>query len=129
MNEISALLQLYNNHHVVIAGDFNFDFKINSNFKFLFTQFLNDENLSCLSTNFGHNIDFSYESSVGTRSFIDHIIVSDHVFSLTTDYSVEFDGLNLSDYYPLNCAFKLPLCTISNKNKHKNRLAVLSMDT
>ena len=86
---------IINDYHVVLVGDFNFDFKINSNLKFLFIQLLNDQKLSCISTNFGHNMDFLYESSVGPRLFIDHIIVSDHVFPLTTDYRVEFDGLNL----------------------------------
>ena len=114
--EISTLLQIYNDYHIIIAGDFNFDFKNNSNFKVLFTQFLDHENLNCLTVNFNHYINFTYESPVGYRSFIDHIIVSDQLLTLVSGYDIDVDGLNLSDHYPLKCNFQMPLNKFNNGN-------------
>ena len=118
LSEISSLLQFYDDHNIVIAGDFNFDFSQDNLFKNLFLQFLDDENLKCLSKDYSNNINFTFESTTGNRSFIDHIIVSENIFSSVSNYSIDINGMNLSDHFPLTCKFLSPIKnTIQSENK------------
>ena len=47
---------------------------------------------------------------------IDHIVVSDEMFNSVKNYSICFDGINLSDHFPLSCQFSIPIINLIYNN-------------
>ena len=98
LSEISSVICNYE-HDIIIAGDLNVDYtRTNSQNLNLLKQFLHVEELECATLKITHN-NFTREDSQGSRSFIDHIIVSKRI-----NYSnpnVLYKGNNLSDHNPV----------------------------
>ena len=98
LSEISSVICNYE-HDIIIGGDLNVDYiRTNSQNLNLLKQFLHVEELECATLKITHN-NFTREDSLGSRSFIDHIIVSKHI-----NYSnpnVLYNGNNLSDHNPV----------------------------
>ena len=60
--------------------------------------------LNCFTSEFHHYpnaIDFTYESSLGNRSYIDHFLYSTELCNKITNVQRLLDGHNLSDHHPL----------------------------
>ena len=97
--EISSIIQSFNGCDIILGGDFNVDFSRTGSKNldllkdFLITENLTCESLQCIANN------FTYESSTGNKSFIDHFLVSS---SFTSTVSVSYDGNNLSDHKPIS---------------------------
>ena len=125
--EISAIAQLHDSYQIIIAGDLNIDFKRNSQNKNLLDTFLLDECVKCISNEYNHEVEFTFESADGNRSFIDHFIISENLMQEVTGYKVLFHGCNLSDHHPLITEFKQMKDSFkfpSNKNKNNNDLTL-----
>ena len=94
--EISNLIHLYGGYDIILGGNFNVDFdRTNSLNLSILKQFLADENLLCPTLTICEN-NWTFENSMGNRSFIDHFIVSANIFNC--DITVSYDGFNLSDH-------------------------------
>ena len=98
LSEISSIICNYE-HDIIIGGDLNVDYsRTNSHNLNLLKQFLHVEELECATLKITHN-NYTREDSLGSRSFIDHIIVSKHINC--TNPNVQYNGNNLSDHNPV----------------------------
>ena len=99
--DLSALLSLYDGYQCVIGGDFNTDFVRNNVYSNTLKSFLEVESLTCVNYDkcFGNN--FTFVSTGGSKSFIDHIMVNDGLSEKYSNINVLYDGNNLSDHNPI----------------------------
>ena len=95
--------------YIIIGGDMNTDLsRMNS----LNTQsmkiFCEEQSLAPCITLSVANVDFTYESdTTGTRSTLDHFIVSQNLIGLVSYYESIHDGDNLSDHSPVSLKLRL----------------------
>ena len=98
LSEISSIICNYE-HDIIISGDLNVDFnRINSNNLELLKHFINIEELECATLKITHN-NFTREDNLGSRSFIDHVILNSNVSY--SELKVLYNGNNLSDHNPV----------------------------
>ena len=98
LSEISSIICNYE-HDIIISGDLNVDFtRTNSQNLELLKQFSNIEELECVTLNITHN-NFTREDNLGSRSFIDHVIINKNVSY--SELKVLYNGNNLSDHNPV----------------------------
>ena len=98
LSEISSIICNYE-HDIIISGDLNVDFtRTNSQNLELLKQFSNIEELECVTLNITHN-NFTREDKLGSRSFIDHVIINKNVSY--SELKVLYNGNNLSDHNPV----------------------------
>ena len=98
LSEVSSIICNYE-YDVILGGDFNVDYSRNNSQNLnLLKQFLNIEELECATLKITPN-NFTREDSLGSRSFIDHIIVSSNVKH--SNLKVLYNGNNLSDHNPV----------------------------
>ena len=107
--EIAMTCEKNDVQYVVIGGDFNTDFSRNSFACHNLTTFLNEECMFCVSLCNQFNIDYTFESMVnGSKSCIDHFIVSENLIERVSESQVFHDADNLSDHSPISLMLKLP---------------------
>lgn len=95
--------------HILVCGDLNTDLIRNcSKHTEALLAFAHEEVLSfCLHHDVAE-IDYTYESAVnGSRSILDHILVSDNIFCDVADYYVSHSLDNLSDHSPVLLKIKI----------------------
>ena len=98
LSEVSSIICNYE-YDVILGGDFNVDYSRNDSQNLnLLKQFLNIEELECATLEITQN-NFTREDSLGSRSFIDHIIVSSNINY--SNLKVLYNGNNLSDHNPV----------------------------
>ena len=98
LSEISSIICNYE-HDIIISGDLNVDFnRINSNNLELLKHFIDIEELECATLKITHN-NFTREDNLGSRSFIDHVILNSNVSY--SELKVLYNGNNLSDHNPV----------------------------
>ena len=121
LNEISGLMQIYDDFLFVIGGDFNVNFgnQTSAN-KELLLQFIEDEDLQCISQVLDHDVVFTFESSLGNKSFIDNFLISKELYGNVSNFKVIIDGSNLSDHYPIQCSVKCNSFTVFENNFKNN---------
>ena len=98
--------------HVVVCGDFNFQFKNCDPLYNVLNEFLIDNNLMC-TDNFLPNAgvdEYTYcHDSLGHKSLIDHILVSNDLAHNVNSVFINHNGANLSDHSPVCLSLKLDL--------------------
>ena len=105
LNEISTILTLYDDFDVVIGGDFNTDFDRPSLNLELLKTFIEIENLYCSQLLYNIN-DYTFESTEGSRSCIDHFICNHNLLNKVTNFEILDNACNLSDHKPLCISFE-----------------------
>jgi hypothetical protein len=110
LNEVSRLCEGQDGKYISIGGDFNTDFgRARSGHTLALQRFIQAETLRCGLTHVRADVDFTYESKInGSRSTLDHFIVSDNVFRCIEEYIVSHSGVNLSDHSSLQMSLKIP---------------------
>ena len=102
LDEISSIIALYQDREVIICGDFNIDFLKTSLNRDILVQFMKSENLTSGWECFTTNNDFTYSSSTGNKSYIDHVLYHSSKSHLFSELKVFVDGENLSDHNPIS---------------------------
>ncbi len=89
---------------IVMGGDFNTDFKrLQSPHTRSLTAFMQNENLECPQED---RFTYTFESKIdGSRSILDHFLVTCNMLNTVSNYRVLYHGLNMSDH----CAISLTL--------------------
>jgi len=103
---------------VMIGGDFNTDFsRHRSTHTEMLKGFCENDDFICSSTNLILNNEFTFESSTGGRSFIDHFLLTDNLIDCISNIKVIHDGANLSDHCPviITCNININMKSVSNK--------------
>ena len=101
LSEISVICEQQCCNQIIIGGDLNTDLsRINSYHTKKLKSFVDHEYLRfALNHPNCKGIDFSYESKIdGSRSLVDHFIVSENLYNHISDYSGLSEGDNLSDH-------------------------------
>ena len=102
LHEVNALSDNLNTQHVVIGGDYNtYPTRVRSlNSPALNNFLLHNKFMSWVASDFC-TADYSFESKAsGSRSLLDHFVVSDTLFKLLYKADVLHSGENLSDHSP-----------------------------
>ena len=117
LNEISALYQLYSDHKIIIGGDFNVDFNKNSLNNDILDNFCETEGVVSEFHLFQNLVNFTYESTMGHKSYIDHFLFSVNISNKIDNLKCMIDGDNLSDHHPLLIRYNFQFnynCNISD---------------
>ena len=110
MNEITSILRSHDDFAILIGGDFNLDLKrdCTSSIYNVFNDFISVENLFCHDEVLDiDSLYYTFESSTGSRSAIDHFIFSEMFLDNVVDFKVLLDGNNLSDHKPIYLEYVL----------------------
>lgn len=116
--ELSTLISIYDNYNLIIGGDFNVDLRRPSRNLDLFTHFTNQEKLINVPSK---ELIYTFESSIGSRSKIDHFLISESVNYQDCYADVLNDALNLSQHLPLCFSTNLvpQMVTLTNTKVEK----------
>ena len=118
--EIITIFDLYRGFDFIIGGDFNVDFNRNESRNLgLLKQFLEEELLKCVSLQCS-NSEFTFENSTGSKSFIDHFVVSESLNNCKVN--VSHDGSNLTEHNPITLETTCSSISIPNKIFYRNRI-------
>ena len=111
LSEISGFLDSCCYDNVIIAGDFNVDFKRNSSFLSHLQLFMSDLNLTAVDISFAQQIDFTYEHDDGlVRYWPDHVLILSHFMDTITDIRCIHSACNFSDHSPLSFNISQLIC-------------------
>ncbi|ELT90451.1 hypothetical protein CAPTEDRAFT_197472 [Capitella teleta] len=100
---------------VVVGGDFNTDTNRSSYHTRRLKSFCDEEDLLICNDELLKQSDFTFQSSSGHHSVIDHFLLSLNFTDLPSIYSaVRYDGDNLSDYNALTFRAFLSVCRSGN---------------
>ena len=108
--EISSILRSHDDCVPILGGDFNLDLvrDCNSNTFDIFKRFVDDEYLLCHDEIFYlQQPYYTYESSTGLRSSIDHFVFNNDHKDNVNNFRVLIDGNNLSDHQPICIEYNL----------------------
>ena len=86
---------------LMIAGDWNADIQRPCSFTDIVQSFLSELNLSFADLRYADDVRFTYMSHNGSKSWLDHVAVSNCILLLISNVHTISDGRNLSDHNPL----------------------------
>ena len=118
LDEISGVLQQYDNTMVIIGGDLNTDLarKESRNTESI-QNFVSHEHMKMCINHVTAEVDFSFESmSNGKRSILDHFIILDNMFFLINDYYVTDDVDDFLDHSPIYLNLDIPISYDQSRN-------------
>ena len=102
LGELEGFIESQNCDVVIVAGDLNVDFDRGGYNAKLLQDFIMELDLYACDLEFRTQVNYTYERDDGlVRSWIDHILCSQHVSSLVTDIYAVHSGSILSDHFPL----------------------------
>ena len=102
LDEVSSIILKSTDDYVIIAGDLNVDLCRNSQNLKLLKSFISYHKYEILTNSKHCGFDYTFESKAnGSRTLIDHFIVSENVMNKVTSYNVLHDVDNLSDHSPV----------------------------
>ena len=122
LNDFNAVLDIisntctqYDSHQLIIGGDFNTDFSRQSSLHTGALKIFLDQ--ECMKPGIQHvlcDVEYTYMSKIsGSRSTIDHFLVTHNLFNTICLYESIHDGDNLSDHGVVRLALQLSVeyCT------------------
>ena len=108
LDELTVLLNEAVCDAVLIGGDLNTDFQRSTFHVNAVKDFIHMHSLKCAVDHILSNITYTFESAgTGAKSCIDHIIVSENLNGLITNYDVVESVENNSDHLPVLCGINL----------------------
>ena len=119
LNEISVMSEMTNAYAICIAGDLNTDISRQNPQTEELLQFCNNENLWLFKNSDISLVDYTYESAIGSKSCIDHIVVSENLLDEAKSYYCLNELDNTSDHLPICAEFNVD-CDYSNLQKSCN---------
>ena len=127
LREISSLLEVCNTNYIIVGGDFNTDFsRERSPHTRVLKDFIERETLFCgLQLPFAQ-VDYTYECMIsGSRSTLDHFLVSENLIELTNQYKVFHSAVNPSGHSVLQMSLDVPVVRddISSEQVHRNQIS------
>ncbi len=116
LNDINLVINKYPHiGYVLIGGDFNTDLcRLQSPHCISLNEFCERESMFICSRHNVANVDFTFESAMGHRSFIDHFMVSQNLIDSIISYNVRHDGHNLSDHNAIQLCINIPVERVSS---------------
>ena len=100
---------MYDEYEAVIGGDFNTAYTINNAHSTLLCNFCEEEILINANMHTKANIDYTYcNYASGTRSIIDHFLVTEQGYDSISSVHVVHSGTNLSDHDPIILQMRAP---------------------
>ena len=124
LNEIFTLINSVDVDCFCIGGDFNTDFSRNTYQTDSLKSFIDDNDLFCCSTSNVSDVRYTYLSKInGSKSFIDHFIVSENLRCKLSEFSSIDTVNNTSDHVAINCSlnFDISYNKLKPNKTHVNR--------
>ena len=121
LNEVFSSSACHESDFLILGGDLNTDLSriMSPSTRALETRCA-DENMVCVQKLNMCDIDYTYESKAnGSRSCIDHFIVSENVCPLIMSCAVLHDGSNLSDHDPIVLKLSVNPTRLSSNCNHR----------
>ena len=117
--EISGICQANDSQNIILAGDFNADVARQTPQSEELLQFCANESLElCVNCTIS-SVDYTYESDInGSRSLIDHVIVSQRMKDCISHYDIIDNVNNFSDHRCVNAKFRFDVEYFSNADKN-----------
>jgi len=114
LNVITQLCNEYDISNIIIGGDLNTDLsRTQSLHTDALLSYCQSQCLMSLQNHVKSNVDYSYESkSNGSRSMLDHVLMSDGLLGHVTEYYTLHEGDNLSDHSPITVKLNLPMLNV-----------------
>jgi hypothetical protein len=133
--DVIAIIDQFDDHCLVLGGDFNVDFAKHITHARLLKATCEVNNLKIATLHNTSSIDFMYNFDKSRFSFLDHFLVSENIYaSLNGSCPVRHDGENLSDHDPIMLSLTNDWSTINigsrryaNKNSLKESLDTLRL--
>ena len=101
LGELEGFIDSQNCHFVIVVGDLNVDFDRGGEHAKLLVDFMVELNLYSCDLSFPHAVCYTYQRDDGVaRSWLDHILRSQHISTVVTDVYAVHTGSNLSDHAP-----------------------------
>ena len=123
INVLSAIIKSEDCNYVVVGGDLNTSFERGGKNVDCLTKFMKNESLSCCLNYKEADIKYTYCSKInGSKSLIDHFMVSENLYQAMTSYTSPCQVDNLSDHNPVVLELTIPVSYMSSDYK-------LSMDS
>ncbi|ELU08678.1 hypothetical protein CAPTEDRAFT_205906 [Capitella teleta] len=116
LNDVADLIQISNIDRIVFGGDFNtaLSWRASTHTRSL-NQFVTNESLSFLSALSCYEVDYTHESDAhGTRSTLDHFIVSSQLVCSVNRVQCDHNALSSSDHTALLLSLSISMPSISN---------------
>ncbi|ELT89281.1 hypothetical protein CAPTEDRAFT_185041 [Capitella teleta] len=116
LNDVADLIQISNIDRIVFGGDFNTELsrRASTHTRSL-NQFVTNESLSFLSALSCYEVDYTHESDAhGTRSTLDHFIVSSQLVCSVNRVQCDHNALSSSDHTALLLSLSISMPSISN---------------
>lgn len=111
LEEIAQCCIQHNCDNIIIAGDLNTDLsRTNSLHTQALYRYVTNEGLLCCAELSLCDIEYTHMSKAnGSKSHIDHFLVSENLAMLITDYGVAHEGDNMSDHSPVSLVLNIPV--------------------
>ncbi|ELT98593.1 hypothetical protein CAPTEDRAFT_218301 [Capitella teleta] len=116
LNDVADLIQISNIDRIVFGGDFNTELsrRASTHTRSL-NQFVTNESLSFLSALSCYEVDYTHESDAhGTRSTLDHFIVSSQLVCSVNRVQCDHNALSSSDHTALLLSLSISMPSITN---------------
>lgn len=102
--------------HILIGGDFNTDLsRRQSLHRESLDLYCATNDFSCCTRNLNANNEYTYENSLGNKSFLDHFLIAENMINSVLNVRVLHDGDNLSDHCPVVLSFDVNVTVQSVK--------------
>lgn len=120
--EIRSICHLLPSELVIIGGDFNTCFDRNRSLHAMsLNKYMNDNSLTCGLNHPESTVTYTYESKIdGTRSLVDHFLLSESLFRDLIRYCVIDTGENMSDHVALLVELKVDM-RLSESNEPETK--------
>ena len=121
LSDILSVVELEDADFVISGGDYNTDLRRSKSLHCsAMTSFIHDSGLKLITD---PCIDYTYESmSNGSRSIIDHFIVTENLCEYIKTTSICHDINNISDHSILCISFDIAVTYVHTKVEHEARL-------
>ena len=106
LNEVSSLIERYDTNYVIVGGDFNTDINRVTPQTRQLLDFKNDNDLDFCQNYCDDMVVYTFMSSGGNTSVIDHFLISKNLGKYVAKYSVLNNHL-FSDHVPLFVSFNI----------------------
>ena len=113
LGELEGFIDTQSFDHLVIAGDFNADFRRQGLHVQALKSFMNDNDLLAADLAYQQSVEYTYERDHSSAtSWLDHVLCYDSLVPRISNVARLDYGSNLSDHHPVG--FTLDVCCSSN---------------
>ena len=118
---VEGVVKAYPDCVHLIAGDMNFECNVGSIGYNVFHSMVVDNNLKCMD-NCDDKCGYTYfHDSLGHKTWIDHVFISESAADTLGDYMILDSGCNNSDHHPILWSLQYDICKVNVGSSHQTK--------